>query len=454
MRALAIAASLLLAGCMVGPDYKRPETQLPGAFLEPSSGTAALEVPAEWWKLYQDPLLDQLVADGLANNADVYIATARVEEAEAALRQAHAVLLPPLDGQASAFRGRTATTNLVTTNAFSLGLSTSFEVDLWGRLRRGERSVRDELLSTKYGRDTVAITLAATIARQYFAVRSLDAQLIASNDTLSSADESLSLAKKRAAAGVVPELDVYQAGGLRTAAAAQATEVQRQRETIVHELAVLTGRLDLVIAPGNFDALPIPPLAPPGLPSQLLERRPDVRGAEADLQAATERIGVARAGQFPTLSLTGGIGTASTELDQLFKTPARTWSIGANLIGPIIDWGAAKARTDQAAAQAKQAEGSYVKAVQNAFRDVSDALSNVRRASEAEVELKDHLDQAAKALHLSQLRYEHGYTAYLEVLDAQRTYNDAQLLLIRNRQNYLSFTVDLMNALGGGWTPA
>jgi multidrug efflux system outer membrane protein len=453
MRALAIAVSLLLAGCMVGPDYKRPETNLPGAFLEPSSGTASLQVPSDWWKLYNDPLLNQLVADGLANNTDVRIATARVEEAEALVRQAHAVLIPPIDGQGTAFRGRTPSTNLITTNAFTLGLSTSFEVDLWGRLRRGERSVRDELLSSQYGRDTVAITLAGSIARAYFAVRSLDAQLIASNDTLTAADQSLTLAKKRADAGVVPELDVYQAGGLRTAAAAQATEVQRLRETTVHQLAVLTGRLDLVIAPGNFDAIPIPPLAPAGLPSQLLERRPDVRGAEADLQAATERIGVARAGQFPTLSLTGGIGTASNELDNLFKTPARTWSIGGNLIGPIIDWGASAARTDQATAQAKQAEGVYVRSVQNAFRDVSDALSNVRRASEAEVELKDHLDQAGKALHLAQLRYEHGYTAYLEVLDAQRTYNDAQLLLIRNRQNYLSYTVDLMNALGGGWTP-
>jgi len=184
----------------------------------------------------------------------------------------------------------------------------------------------------------------------------------------------------------------------------------------------------------------------------LLERRPDVRQAEASLQAAVERVGVARAGQFPTLTLTGTFGTASNELDGLFRTPARTWSVGGGLLGPLIDWGRYQARTDQAAAQARQAEGAYVRTVQNAFRDVSDALSNVRRASEAEVELKDHLDQAGKALHLAQLRYEHGYTAYLEVLDAERTYNDAQLLLIRNRQNYLSFTVDLMNALGGGWT--
>ncbi len=455
LSALAIAASALLAGCMMGPDYKRPETPLPAAFLEPSSGTAPLEVPSDWWKAYNDPLLNELVQDGLANNTDLRIAAARVEEAEALVREAHATLLPFVQGQGTAFRGRTSDTSFVTTNGFSVGLSTSFEVDLWGRLRRGERSVRDELLASRYGRDTVAITLAASIARAYFDVRSLDAQLLClAGASLTAADQSLSLAKKRADAGVVPEIDVYQAGGLRTAAAAQATTVQRLREVAVHQLAVLTGRLDLEIAPGNFDALPIPPLAPAGLPSQLLVRRPDVRQAEASLQAATERIGVARAGQFPTLSLTGGIGTASTELDGLFKTGARTWSIGGNLIGPLIDWGAAQARTDQAAARAKQAEGAYVRTVQNAFRDVSDALSNVRRSAEAEVELKDHLDQAAKALHLAQLRYEHGYTAYLEVLDAQRTYNDAQLLLIRNRENYLSFTVDLMNALGGGWTPA
>jgi len=225
----------------------------------------------------------------------------------------------------------------------------------------------------------------------------------------------------------------------------------RQRDAIVHQLGVLTGRLDMKLPEGSLDQLPVPPLAPAGLPSQLLERRPDVRQAEANLQAATERIGVARAAQFPTLSLTAGIGTASNELDNLFSTGSRTWSVGGSLIGPIIDAGRYKARTDQAVAQAKQAEGAYVGAVRNAFRDVSDALSNVRRANESDAQLKDLVTQAEKALHLAQLRYEHGYSAYLEVLDAERTLNDARLQLIRNRQAYLGFTVDLMNALGGGW---
>jgi len=451
-RAVALALALATSGCMVGPNYQRPETGLPGAFPEAGAGTAAMSVPHDWWALYSDPTLNDLVASGLANNSDVQVAAARVEEAEAALREARATLFFPLvNGQASAFRGRDSDTSFVTASGFGVGLATSFEVDLWGRLRRAERSVRDQLLSSRYGRDTVALTLAATIARSYFAARSLDAQAIASRQILSTADESLGLAKKRSDAGVAPELDVYQAGSLRAQAAAQATEIARQRDAIVHQLGVLTGRLDLKLPEGGLDQLPIPPLAPAGLPSQLLERRPDVRQAEANLQAATERIGVARAAQFPTLSLTGTLGTASGELDKLFTTGARSWSIGGSLLGPIIDGGRYKARTDQAVAQAKQAEGAYIGAVRNAFRDVSDALSNVRRANESDGQLKDLVDQAGKALHLAQLRYEHGYSAYLEVLDAERTLNDARLQLIRNRQAYLSFTVDLMNALGGGW---
>ena len=451
-RALAIVLALATSGCMVGPNYHRPEASLPGAFSEPDVGKAGAGVPRDWWTLYSDPALNDFVAAGLANNTDVQVAAARVEEAEAALREARATLLFPLvNGQATGFRGRTPDTGFATANGFSVGLATSFEVDLWGRLRRGERSVRDQLLASRYGRDTVSLTLAATIARSYFAARSLDAQLIASRQIVSTAEQSLGLAKKRSDAGVAPELDVYQAGSLRAQAIAQATEIARQRDAIVHQLGVLTGRLDLKLPEGGLDQLPIPPLAPAGLPSQLLERRPDVRQAEANLQAATERIGVARAAQFPTLSLTAGIGTASNELENLFNTGSRTWSIGGSLIGPIIDGGRYAARTDQAIAQAKQAEGAYIGAVRNAFRDVSDALSNVRRANESDAQLKDLVLQADKALHLAQLRYEHGYSAYLEVLDAERTLNDARLQLIRNRQAYLGFTVDLMNALGGGW---
>jgi multidrug efflux system outer membrane protein len=448
-RAAHLALCLLLSACMVGPDYKRPSLDVPGAFSEPAS-SAKPSIPPQWWSLYQDPLLDSLVADGLARGADVKLAVARVEEAEAALREARALLFfPEIDGNAGASRSRTL--QFGTANSFNLGVSTSFEVDLWGRLRRAERSVQDQLLASRYGRDTVMLTLAATIARTYFTVRSLDSQYVASQQILQATTESLGLARKRSDAGLTSGLDVYQAESLRSAAAAQAKEIARQRASIVHQLGLLTGRMDLRLDARDIGALPVPPLPPAGLPSDLLERRPDVRQAEAQLEAATERIGVAKAAQFPTLRLTGSFGVASPELDSLFSAGSTVWSVGAGLVGPILDGGRYRARTAQAEAQARQAEAVYQRAVETAFRDVADALSNVRSAAETEADLVTRLDAARNALRLAQRRYEQGYSAYLEVLDAQRTLNDAQLQFIRNRQAYLTYTVDLMNSLGGGW---
>jgi len=443
------ALCLLLAGCTIGPDYKRPDLQLPAAFAEPASAQSPA-IPREWWGLYHDPMLDQLVHDGLERNADVRFAVARVQEAEAALREARALLFfPEIDANAGASRSRTL--QFGTANTFTLGVSTSFEVDLWGRLRRAERSVQDQLLASRYGRDTVAITLAATIARAYFAARSLESQYIASEDILRATNESLTLARKRADAGLVSGLDVYQATSTQSAAAAQLKEIARQRAAVLHQLGVLTGRLDLRVEAKDIESLPVPPLPPAGLPSELLERRPDVRQAEALLASATERIGVAKAAQFPTLKLTGSYGAQSPELDSLFSAGSTVWSLGANLLGPILDGGRYRARTEQSEAQARQAEAVYQRAVENAFRDVSDALSNVKSAADSEADLAVRLDASRNALRLAQRRYEQGYSAYLEVLDAQRTLNDAQLTFIRNRQAYLSYTVDLMNSLGGGW---
>jgi multidrug efflux system outer membrane protein len=441
----------LLASCMVGPDYKRPDAaQLPATFAEPASN-AAPAIPPQWWGLYADPLLDEMVREGFERNADVRLAVARVEEAEAVLREAQATLFFPLvNGNAGASRSRTL--QFGTANTFSLGLSTSFEVDLWGRLRRAERSVQDQLLASQYGRDTVRLALAATIARTYFTARSLDSQYVASEQILAATNESLTLARKRSDAGVASALDVYQAASAQSAAAAQSKEIARQRAAVVHQLGTLTGRLDISVPAKDIASLPVPPLPPAGLPSQLLERRPDVRQAEAQLAAATERIGVAKAAQLPTLSLTGSFGVQSNELESLFKPGAHVWSVGAGLLGPILDGGRYRARTEQAEAQARQAEAVYQRAVETAFREVSDALSNVRLAAETETDLVSRLDAARNALRLAQRRYEQGYSAYLEVLDAQRTLNDAQLTFIRNRQAYLSYTVDLMNSLGGGWS--
>ena len=455
MKRLAVLPLVLaVAGCMVGPDYKRPALDLPSAFTEPDVGKAPTNVPQKWWTLYNDATLNALVDEGLTRNADVRLAVARVEEAEGLMREARATLFFPLiNGNAGVSRGRNPANDPATGTIYSIGLATSFEIDLWGRLRRAERSTQDNLLASRYGRDTVALTLAATIARTYFAALSLDSQYTASQEIFKAADESFVLARKRAQGGIATDLEVYQAGSLRSQAAAQAKEIERQRAAIVHQLGVLTGRLDVSVPVRDVASLPIPPLPPAGLPSELLERRPDVSQAEAALMAATERIGVARAAQFPTLTLTGSVGRASPELSNLFSSRASVWNVGAGLVGPIIDGGRYAARTDQAIAQAHQAEAGYQRAVENAFRDVADALSNVRLAADQETDLAERVTQARSALGLAQRRYELGYSAYLEVLDAQRTLNDALLAFIRNRQAYLSFTVDLMNSLGGGWIP-
>jgi multidrug efflux system outer membrane protein len=459
---VALLASVGLSGCMLGPNFKLPFLNLPNKYAEPEVTPAATPIgaPANWWLLYGDGVLDKLVAVGLENNTDVRIAVARIEEAEALMREASSVLFPEIDLNSAAGRqrasGRTGPLPpgaVIQRNNFLLSASTSFELDFWGRLRRAQEAARAQYMATRYGRDVVALSLAANIAQTYFNVRSLDAQIIVSQETLKSAEESLDLAQKRAQAGVTSELDVNQSAASRAQFSAQLKDLQRQRAVSVHQLGVLTNMVDLEVTPGDVREIPSSPVPPAGLPSTLLERRPDIREAAATYESANAQIGVARAAQFPTLSLTGAFGRQSRELGTLFAAGASVWNVSLNAIGPIIDWGRYQARTEQAEARARQAGLSYEKTTLAAFREVSDALSNVRISAETEEDLRERVAQARNALRLSTLRYQSGYSAYLEVLDAQRTLNDAQLALVRNRQQYLGFTVDLMNALGGGWVP-
>jgi multidrug efflux system outer membrane protein len=464
-RPLVVLLALTLSGCkLLGPDFKLPFINFPKQYSEPEVAAApapALGAPANWWLLYSDATLDQLVAAGLQNNTDVRIAIERIEEAEAFMREVSAAsLLPQVEGEASASRARSSrrTGNVPlltrsTSNDFQLGVNTNFELDFWGRLRRGREAARAQYMATRYAGDVVALTLAAGIAQTYFNLRSLDAQIIVSIETLTAAEESLDIARSRAKAGVVSDLDVFQADSNRAQLASQLTELRRQRQATLHQLGVLTGMLDLDLPQGDVRTLPSPPLPPAGLPSTLLERRPDIREAEATYAAANAQIGVARAQQLPTISLTGALGAQSRELSTLFSTGAGFWSLGVNAIGPVLDWGLYKARTEQAEARARQAALTYEKIAQTAFREVADALSNVRLAADAEQDLRARVSSASSTLKLANLRYTSGYSAYLEVLDAQRTLNDAQLALVRNRQQYLAYTVDLMNALGGGWMP-
>lgn len=458
--ALPILLSAVLSACAVGPDYRRPAPTLPDRFPDAEAAPAAAsEMRTAWWTLFNDPVLTGLVEDALRNNQDARIAAAQVEEAEAVLRQANASFFPQVDLGAAATRSRVSAETALPNPAplvrddRRLAASTAFELDFWGKLRRASEAARAQALATAYGRDVVALTLASTTAQAYFSLRSLDAQIAALGDSLKTRGESLDVVKNRAEAGYASGLDLNQALGARADAAAQLKELVRQRAVVEHQLGTLSGRLDLKLPAGDIRTMPVPPAPPAGLPSTLLDRRPDVRAAEQNLVAANAQIGVAKAALFPTISLTGNYGGQSGALSELLDTGARIWSAGFGLALPIFDAGRNAARVDQAEARQRQSLFNYQKTVETAFREVADAIGNVRQSALAEADLQARVDAARNTLELSRIRYEAGYAAYLDVLDAQRTANDAELALARNRQAQLAYTVDFMKAVGGGWMP-
>jgi multidrug efflux system outer membrane protein len=336
-------------------------------------------------------------------------------------------------------------------NDLRIAVSTSFEIDFWGRLRRLLETARAQVLATHYAKDVVTLSLAGLTTQTYFSLRSLDAQITATSETLTTREEYLGVVRRRVDAGLASGLDLAQALGARSDAAAQLKELVRQRMLTEHLLGTLTGRLDLKLPPGDIASLPVPPSPPTGLPSTLLERRPDIRQAEENLVAANAEIGVAKAALLPKISLTGDFGGGSAALSSLAQSGARIWSIGFALALPIFDAGRLSAEVDATTARQKQALAGYQKSIQTAFREVSDALTNVTQTAATEIDLQASVDAARDALRLSTERYEAGYSAYLDVLDAQRSLNVSQLALIRTRQALLSASVDLMKALGGGW---
>ena len=334
-----------------------------------------------------------------------------------------------------------------------LALSTSFELDFWGRLRRALEAARAQALGTRYARDVVTLSLAGLASQAYFSLRSLDAQIALTSETLAVREQYLDMVRRRAAGGIASDLDVNQAVVARVDAAAQIKDLQRQRTLVEHQLGTLAGKLDLALPnAATLLALPVPPVPPPGLPSALLERRPDIRQAEQQLVSANAQIGVARAAMLPALSLTSFYGGESRGLATLLDSGSNIWSLGFGLALPIFDWGRLAARTDAAEARARQSLAGYQKAIETAFREVADGLTNLEQTTATEEDLQARATAARNVLGLARARYEAGYSAYLEVLDAQRTANDAELAVVRNRQSRLSASVDLMKALGGGWS--
>ena len=465
-RALSGALMLLgLSGCLLGPDYKRPDIELPKGFntsdvvtpVLSSTAMASVTVKQDWWTQFGDQTLNQLVDRARAENADLQIALGRLAQAEALARQAGAAQYPSLNMTGSGTRASTGTSVNpsgigLQTNTSQLGLVTSYELDVWGRVRRNIESASSLATASAYDRDSIALTVSALVSNTYMRLRSLDAQIIVLSHSVKTREDTLRVARAKLAGGLVSPIDVNQSLAARSSSQATLSELKRQRAVAQNQLGVLTGKLDLKLEPLDLRSLPTPPVPPTGLPSTILESRPDINRVEQDLKAANARIGVATANFFPTLSLTGVFGAQSVDFSAFLSGRSAVWSASIGLLQPIFTGGALQARLDFANAQQQEVLGNYVKSIRVAFGEVSDALVSVSQTLETEQFLIQQVQAATKAQELAALRYEAGYVDYLNVLEAQRAANEANLAFVINRSLRLQAGVDLFKALGGGWT--
>jgi multidrug efflux system outer membrane protein len=448
--------SSLISCSLVGPDYKRPEINLPSTYHQEINKDNVVTDLNVWWKLYQDPALNELMDKALIKNTDIAAAIARVEESDAYLKEVGAALLPEINLNSIAARTRVTTnsTPKLTTGLrkdYLVRLGTSFELDFWGKLRRAKESARAEYLASRFSKDTVELSLESLLASNYLLLRSIDSQILALKANVKYREENLTLTKKRLESGLVSALDLHQAEAAFNNLSAQLSDLMRQREIVFNQLTMLSGDMNLVIPETTLDALITPPTPPSGLPSSLLESRPDVREAEQMMIAANANIGIAKAALFPTISLTANLGAESAALSNLNKSGSSIWGGGLGLSLPIFDAGRIRSKIDQVTAKQKEALSYYESAIQNAFKEVNNALVSLKEYTEQENDLKLTQDAAKKAMDIASNRYKAGYSSYLDYLDAQRVYNDASIAYIQKRQLRLIASVELFKSLGGGW---
>lgn len=470
---LMTVVSLSLSGCLLGPDYQRPDLALPARYNAPelgavtaasatastsSSAGGAVQAPAnaQWWTLFDDARLNQLVQAARQDNADIQVALARIRMTESLAVQAGAALYPTLNLTASGTRATSGPSVSVSgvgvqANTSQVGLLTSYELDVWGRVRRNIESATAVATASQYEKDSVSLTISALVSNLYLRLRSLDAQMAVLKDSVRTRTESVKVAEAKLQGGLVSPIDVNQGKAALAASQANLSEVTRQRAIVQNQLGVLTGKLDLTIAAGDVRQLPAPPLPPEGLPSTVVESRPDVNRAEQDLRAANARVGVATAGLFPTFSLVGLFGAQSVSFSSFLTDQSSVWSAGIGLLQPIFSGGLLQGRLEYAKAQQQEALGGYVKVVRNAFGEVSDALISVQQTLQTEQYLQQQVQASTKAQELAALRYAAGYVDFLNVLESQRVANEANLAFVINRSARLQASVDLFKALGGGW---
>ncbi len=450
----------LCSGCAVGPDYKKPDVSVPSEYrgLPPDQkGKSELASfgDEKWWDAFQDETLRELIQTALEQNYDVRTAAVRVLEARAQLGIIRADQLPSLSGHAAAARERIpAQLGLpaVETSVYQLGLSLSWDLDFWGKFRRATESARASLLAQEWARRQVISSLVSDVASAYFQLRELDLELDISRQTLASRRDSLRLTQILADRGATSLLDVRQAEQLVFTAAAAIPDLEGRVEQQENFISILLGKNPQAIARGRkLVEQPHAVEVPAGLPSSLLERRPDILLAEQQLIAANAQIGVAKADFFPQISLTGQGGFQSSALSSLFDGPAGLWSIGASAFQTIFDAGKIRNRVRFAEARTEEASIFYQQTVLLAFRDVSDALVGYRKSQEVRVQQQQLTHSAQEATQLSNMRYKGGATSYLEVLDSDTRYFSAQLSLAQAQLRELQSLVRIYRSLGGGW---
>lgn len=460
LRFVTFLTPLFACGCALGPDYERPDVGAPSAYeQELDSGETIANL--QWWELFQDEELQRLITIALEESQSVAIAAARVEEARARYGFVRADLFPRVDGRAGAQRGNLAEQILPGISGagiqegYTLAADLSWEVDIWGKLRRSTQAARSELLATQYGENAVIISLVADVASAYLLLRDLDAQREISRRTQQGRIDSLEIIQARFDKGTVPLLDVNQAEIEEVDATVRLVETERAIIQTENFISVLLGRNPGRIKRGaSLEDQVFPPDIPAGLPSELLQRRPDVLAAEQQLAAQTARIGVAKALRWPSLSLTGSLGLANNDVSDLLDSDSKIWSVGADFFTPIFNSGKLKRQIEIEVARTEQLLNQYELTVLQSLREVDDALAGIRTYKDESTARRRQVNAARSASNLSWARYNGGVASYLEVLETQRALFRAELeSSITYRQQLVSI-VQLYKALGGGWDDA
>jgi len=457
--ALALAACLLslLTGCAVGPNYERPPVTAPDVYRDMQGPPAPAESLADrpWWELFSDPHLQHLIDQALGGGFDVQLATMRVEEARARAGIARSEFFPQIFYGGDWSRGRQPGTvfpfNPATTNLHTVNVNFGWELDLWGRIRRLNEAAKAEYLATEAARKGVLISLVSEVARTYFLLRELDEELMIAKKTVEAFRETSELFDRKLREGAASALETSYASAAYSQVAATVPDIERQIEATENQLSLLLGRNPEAIERGlELEAQPMPPDIPAGLPSELLQRRPDILQSEQELVAANAQVGVATANFFPTISLTGLFGAVSPDISNLYPA-GKTWTIAAALLGPLFQGGRLRSNYDVTYAQWEQARIRYEQTVTAAFAETTTVLYAREKYAASVGELEKTVADYRQMVDLTNLRYNSGLSNYFEVLYSMQQLFPAEIALARSRLNLLLDFVDLYKALGGGW---